>query len=185
MKDKIFFPLMLLLGIIAIYLSIHPPSFANNAKVMGTQFGENFILKPNDLNKLKGQSPFVVRVNSRVNGSAIGPRLIAEAPLKLEGMNGAILQFDQSLSQKLAGKSIKLILVAEPLKATEPKKIGIGLYGNGKTIWQEKEAPIYEKAQIIDFGNQFQNIEGIIINPSLGGEARGIELQSIVLKVDN
>lgn len=183
MKDKFFFPLVLILALFAIYIAIKPPQFAHANSVFGQNIGDKIVITGDELNKIDGNRPFIIRESSRVNGKALGPRIIAEDKIAIEGMNGAKIIFDDKIKQAIAQKSLKLVIIAMPIKNSEPKNIGIGIYGNGKTIWQSMATPQANTPIIFEFNDEIQNKEGIIINPSLEGGAKGIELQAIAIKI--
>lgn len=183
MKDKVFFPIVFILAIFAIYFAINPINFLQNKYVIGQNIGDKIVIHGKELNHINAQLPFIARENTRVNGKALGPRIIAENKIALDGASGAKILFDKKLVGQFKGKALKLVIIALPIKNSKPKNIAIGMFGDGKTHWKTMNSPEAEKPIILEFNDEIQNKEGIIINPSLEGEAKGIELQAIAIKI--
>ncbi len=181
MKDKIFFPIAALVAIIMIYASINIGAHKKPHAIDAKQIGEVLIISPKDLNNGFWADGFAFTRAEKVPGGGAGPHMIALK--KFDEKPAIVYQFGASTIAKTPNKSVKIVILCQPMSHQEAKEIAIGLKSGDKIIWQNAKMPPKITPIIINFPASPTPIDAIVINPATEGEEHGIELQALAMKL--
>lgn len=177
MKDKIFFPIIGIIGFAIIAAALLPLQAKPAPDLVGRTSGKSIVILGEELNGFKRDNGFIITKFTGSSNLQLGPRFAAEIANPNTGLN---LVFPENFRAKLPKNFININIKAVPLSKSEAKSMAVILYGNGQKQTIMADLPFKTEYNRFSFSINFIP-EGIIINPALEGEAHGIELQAIVI----
>lgn len=181
MKDKIFFPIAVLLAIIMIYASINIGARKKPHAIDAKQIGQVLVISPNDLNNGFWADGFAFTRAEKVPGGGVGPHMIALK--KFDEKPAIVYQLGNSTISKTQNKAVKIVILCQPMSHQEAREIAIGIKSGDKIIWQNAKMPQKIQPLIFNFPPSSTPIDAIVINPAIEGDEHGIELQALAMKL--